>query len=111
MDSTHFLLSASLSWRKILILRELAFSFRSEEHTSELQSQSNIVCRLLLEKKKLVVRMKDQAGASAPIWLRAVLIGLVRSVHSHMEHSSPVQPSDAVTRQPEQSAAEPLTDS
>src|SRR2546430_9834181 len=27
-------------------------STRSEEHTSELQSQSNIVCRLLLEKKK-----------------------------------------------------------
>src|SRR2546430_9857909 len=27
-------------------------SDRSEEHTSELQSQSNIVCRLLLEKKK-----------------------------------------------------------
>src|SRR5688572_31721339 len=29
-----------------------AFSERSEEHTSELQSQSNLVCRLLLEKKK-----------------------------------------------------------
>src|SRR2546430_3425535 len=27
---------------------------RSEEHTSELQSQSNLVCRLLLEKKKYV---------------------------------------------------------
>src|SRR2546427_1000200 len=27
-------------------------SIRSEEHTSELQSQSNLVCRLLLEKKK-----------------------------------------------------------
>src|SRR5256886_3710787 len=27
-------------------------STRSEEHTSELQSQSNLVCRLLLEKKK-----------------------------------------------------------
>src|SRR2546427_5914223 len=27
-------------------------SQRSEEHTSELQSQSNLVCRLLLEKKK-----------------------------------------------------------
>src|SRR2546430_13272006 len=26
--------------------------FRSEEHTSELQSQSNLVCRLLLDKKK-----------------------------------------------------------
>src|SRR2546427_4155558 len=30
---------------------------RSEEHTSELQSQSNLVCRLLLEKKK---KNKDQ---------------------------------------------------
>src|SRR5256886_13045909 len=28
---------------------------RSEEHTSELQSQSNLVCRLLLEKKKYIV--------------------------------------------------------
>src|SRR5256886_9236469 len=29
-----------------------AIAGRSEEHTSELQSQSNLVCRLLLEKKK-----------------------------------------------------------
>src|SRR2546430_10179211 len=29
-------------------------SWRSEEHTSELQSQSNLVCRLLLEKKNAV---------------------------------------------------------
>src|SRR5205085_5529206 len=29
-----------------------AVALRSEEHTSELQSQSNLVCRLLLEKKK-----------------------------------------------------------
>src|SRR2546430_4975847 len=29
-----------------------ALAERSEEHTSELQSQSNLVCRLLLEKKK-----------------------------------------------------------
>src|SRR2546430_15445368 len=29
-----------------------AYGVRSEEHTSELQSQSNLVCRLLLEKKK-----------------------------------------------------------
>src|SRR2546430_5575774 len=28
---------------------------RSEEHTSELQSQSNLVCRLLLEKKKKLI--------------------------------------------------------
>src|SRR5688572_18356466 len=32
--------------------RALALDPRSEEHTSELQSQSNLVCRLLLEKKK-----------------------------------------------------------
>src|SRR2546430_10231842 len=36
-------------------LKVIGFLFvyiRSEEHTSELQSQSNLVCRLLLEKKK-----------------------------------------------------------
>src|SRR2546430_13511671 len=32
---------------------------RSEEHTSELQSQSNLVCRLLLEKKKLPPFSRD----------------------------------------------------
>src|SRR5688572_31318307 len=43
---------------------------RSEEHTSELQSQSNLVCRLLLEKKKqkktsrteLSAQMENQLG-------------------------------------------------
>src|SRR5688572_32691759 len=32
---------------------------RSEEHTSELQSQSNLVCRLLLEKKKSHISVHD----------------------------------------------------
>src|SRR5256886_5640297 len=32
--------------------RRVEWAARSEEHTSELQSQSNLVCRLLLEKKK-----------------------------------------------------------
>src|SRR2546430_6894453 len=32
---------------------------RSEEHTSELQSQSNLVCRLLLEKKKKNIYVKS----------------------------------------------------
>src|SRR6266478_8428936 len=32
---------------------------RSEEHTSELQSQSNLVCRLLLEKKKKTNSLKN----------------------------------------------------
>src|SRR2546430_9042238 len=32
---------------------------RSEEHTSELQSQSNLVCRLLLEKKKKMIKPSE----------------------------------------------------
>src|SRR2546427_2162617 len=52
---------------------------RSEEHTSELQSQSNLVCRLLLEKKKNMIvavdnlELQDQnipVMASTPIYLR-----------------------------------------
>src|SRR2546427_3743006 len=34
---------------------------RSEEHTSELQSQSNLVCRLLLEKKKKKIQKEMQS--------------------------------------------------
>src|SRR5688500_20106742 len=34
--------------------KEIVGSLRSEEHTSELQSPCNIVCRLLLEKKKII---------------------------------------------------------
>src|SRR5688572_32585238 len=37
---------------------------RSEEHTSELQSQSNLVCRLLLEKKKSQT-LSEESGSSA----------------------------------------------
>src|SRR2546427_3584116 len=36
------------------LFRQPAQLLRSEEHTSELQSQSNLVCRLLLEKKKSI---------------------------------------------------------
>src|SRR2546430_3736087 len=35
---------------------------RSEEHTSELQSQSNLVCRLLLEKKTQIPEPRPQRG-------------------------------------------------
>src|SRR2546428_6492718 len=40
-------------------------AFRSEEHTSELQSRSDLVCRLLLEKKKHVTGV-DRHAASNP---------------------------------------------
>src|SRR2546430_6015825 len=38
----------------LALCRPRPFPTRSEEHTSELQSQSNLVCRLLLEKKKKI---------------------------------------------------------
>src|SRR5688572_30878212 len=40
---------------------------RSEEHTSELQSQSNLVCRLLLEKKK----------STTPLYARRRYLGVI----------------------------------
>src|SRR2546430_8928028 len=56
-DHVHFLVQSvpSYSPTKIVkIIKSLtAREIRSEEHTSELQSQSNLVCRLLLEKKTL----------------------------------------------------------
>src|SRR2546427_6039195 len=42
---------------------------RSEEHTSELQSQSNLVCRLLLEKKK-----KNKLIKNGQMWRRVTPI-------------------------------------
>src|SRR5437667_9206724 len=38
----------------------LAMKFRSEEHTSELQSHHDLVCRLLLEKKKHISNKTDK---------------------------------------------------
>src|SRR2546430_7389165 len=42
------------------------FYLRSEEHTSELQSQSNLVCRLLLEKKKTTWSTSAHQSTSRP---------------------------------------------
>src|SRR2546430_6223580 len=51
--------------RKGKSLAEIARTERSEEHTSELQSQSNLVCRPLLEKKKQRSSL-DTARAGLP---------------------------------------------
>src|SRR5690349_24032976 len=42
-------------------------AFRSEEHTSELQSRRDLVCRLLLEKKKLTFTKPSQNGTTTTI--------------------------------------------
>src|SRR5688572_32707503 len=51
----------------MLIMILFRYRSRSEEHTSELQSQSNLVCRLLLEKKKIQSnqRVIQRLGRSA----------------------------------------------
>src|SRR5688572_31133128 len=49
-----------LSQRQSLPLAQRqSLPLRSEEHTSELQSQSNLVCRLLLEKKKKKIKQES----------------------------------------------------
>src|SRR2546430_7472380 len=50
--SRRILPSSGFSSPHIMFTRVVLPVPRSEEHTSELQSQSNLVCRLLLEKKK-----------------------------------------------------------
>src|SRR2546430_7796177 len=71
---------------------------RSEEHTSELQSQSNLVCRLLLEKKKqqehLDLLSRDQHSVSAerrlhPPGTRAAATAATCSVQPQPSSTSP----------------------
>src|SRR5205809_2805636 len=55
LDAPHFALEPPETQRVCRIGADLggkAMEFRSEEHTSELQSRLHLVCRLLLEKKK-----------------------------------------------------------
>src|SRR2546430_7864055 len=47
------------------VIEQLDRPTRSEEHTSELQSQSNIVCRLLLEKKKTTIHLSLRPALEA----------------------------------------------
>src|SRR2546430_3896270 len=52
---------------------------RSEEHTSELQSQSNLVCRLLLEKKK----KKKQKQIPAANYRGSLMIATLTTLSPH----------------------------
>src|SRR2546430_6579522 len=51
-SASHLVKKPATSMLKAAVRENTCASPRSEEHTSELQSQSNLVCRLLLEKKK-----------------------------------------------------------
>src|SRR5204863_5083564 len=46
---------------------------RSEEHTSELQSRRDLVCRLLLEKKKAAGDNRASDGCASSLWLKRII--------------------------------------
>src|SRR5690606_6029404 len=50
-DISHSILRVGEPMYSIYVVRQIGILSRSEEHTSELQSRENLVCRLLLEKK------------------------------------------------------------
>src|SRR2546430_13330569 len=58
----------SINGKKFLIRGGGWSPDRSEEHTSELQSQSNLVCRLLLEKKKHCTINASPRSSSTTAW-------------------------------------------
>src|SRR5260221_10135864 len=49
-----FVLHQGANWSEAMNISAICRPTRSEEHTSELQSHSDLVCRLLLEKKKKI---------------------------------------------------------
>src|SRR5260221_3790098 len=62
--------------RRVSATTTIPWIHRSEEHTSELQSHSDLVCRLLLEKKKHGIHSRDLGGAHSSSK------GALRDLHS-----------------------------
>src|SRR5690349_23145672 len=58
-DSQLLPLQAGLLPTRVSVVNAGAEQIRSEEHTSELQSRRDLVCRLLLEKKKKKTKEED----------------------------------------------------
>src|SRR2546430_5294973 len=95
--------------RQFLRLRPVRVSAtRSEEHTSELQSQSNLVCRLLLEKKKTDHRRPplrlcptttalavSSTPARAPLHSPAAAVPCQHLQHRLCSRPLPLQPSQS----------------
>src|SRR2546429_6670088 len=63
-------------------IASISFGTRSEEHTSELQSQLHLVCRLLLEKKK-------SSQHSRPLWMMPLMSWLLSMVDTSSILSCP----------------------
>src|SRR5450432_3213787 len=59
-----------------LEITDLLWRARSEEHTSELQSRSDLVCRLLLEKKKKTLAVSGLVVSSTLVVLSFITVTL-----------------------------------
>src|SRR2546427_2146400 len=84
MSTTWWVVSRSFRTASVCSLVSASGPSRSEEHTSELQSQSNLVCRLLLEKKKK--QKKKLTKPKMPIthhcYLAAIITTITRAAHT-----------------------------
>src|SRR5688572_20217407 len=60
-EGDQHLVAGPMAVAVVDVLEMVEVEERSEEHTSELQSQSNLVCRLLLEKKKQLLGRRPLA--------------------------------------------------
>src|SRR2546430_4075472 len=78
--------------------RSASSGFRSEEHTSELQSQSNLVCRLLLEKKTewspirsfIIFRRTGKRSSHSAAWSVMDSIGSTNCAYGSRRPRTPV---------------------
>src|SRR5256886_8171811 len=90
------------AWRKRIPVRTFAhmwrLRFRSEEHTSELQSQSNLVCRLLLEKKKKTNIKNTRLKISLLMFTLTSCVNFIISIHSCIRSSVPTAVSASTLR-------------
>src|SRR6266511_4122630 len=93
--------------------RALGRDGRSEEHTSELQSRENLVCRLLLEKKKQCCARNADARNKGQITACAILALDLRRLALPVPRPSAVEPLDLffflMIRRPPRSTLFPYT--
>src|SRR5258708_20946731 len=62
----HSIFGSKRSWHNPITRRSISRQWRSEEHTSELQSPDHLVCRLLLEKKNITHNHHHTTNTAAP---------------------------------------------
>src|SRR5260221_2593808 len=71
---------------RTLSLQDIHWSFRSEEHTSELQSHSDLVCRLLLEKKKISAHHMHQVHYPPALQFPETFADIVPCAYQFLRH-------------------------